>query len=541
MNALPKILDAIIIGGDVPDEYLGKDVREKMRLTVEGFPASFLFLQAYCNNGRDAEQAQAEITRNGVPFVSLNGPYLQAFLQKHGLNVALVPLLSPYKDRFRELLQRKPPAVIISTTFLPFAEHVDKLAAMVKQALPDTIVIAGGIQVWKSYQHKQLLDSGQMDEGIREAVSEHNFFTDPNRPSAVDVFVVSASGEHTLAALLERIREGRDYHELPNLATFHNGRWQFTPQEEEPYTEIKMDWGRHELPPGPVYIPVQAGQGCGFQCAFCDFRDLRSRHLRTAESIVEEIRTIPSVNGLRHVYFTDDNLFSSRNRAREICRALIQSEMKICWRGMVRVSIIDDEVAELMARSGCLEVLLGIESGDADMLQRMGKTVSPDGILRALGCLSRAGINSKSTFIVGFPGETEKTIQNTVDLLNAYPTDGPALHRYLFFRFGVLPLSEVASPESREKYRLKGYGYNWSHSSMTSEEAVAHMGTLHDRIKVELSPNYVLEVPKLPGVTIEDLKQVAVLRNRLARLQRGQDGPATEAALWKRLQAVLAP
>ncbi len=529
-------LDAVIIGGDVPDEYLGKDVREKMRLAVDGYPASLRFLDRYFAHGRDAGKAQADLIDAGLPFVSLNAPHLHTFLHKQGLNTEIVPLLSPHKARFIELMQQGPRAVVISTTFLPFAAHIDKMAGAIKQLAPNTIVIAGGIQIWKSFKHKQLLDNGIMQEQIRDAVSEHNFFTNPSRPSAVDVFVVSARGEDTLAELLTRLRDDRDHSDLPNLAIYKDDRWHFTPQQPEPYREVKMDWSGFPLPPGRLYVPVQAGEGCGFQCSFCDFRGLRTMHLRTAQSIVDEIRTIPPIDGVRRVYFTDDNLFSSGSRARDICRAMIDSGMRVRWRGMVRITIVDDEIAALMADSGCLEVLLGIESGDPGILRNMGKSASPEQILAGLQTLSRVGINTKSTFIVGYPGETDGTLQNTVDLLNAYPTDGPALHRYLFFRFGVLPLSQVASPESRTQFSLRGYGYNWSHATMTSDEAAQHMESLHDRLKVELSPNYVLEVPELPNMTIDNLKRVTVLRNHLARQQRGIPGSTPEADLWDQLE-----
>ncbi len=529
-------LDAVIIGGDIPDEYLGKDVRERTRLTIDGYPASFRFLQRYFANGRDAERTHAELAAEGLPFVSLNGPYLQSHLAKAGLNAELLPLLSPCKDRFLQLMARQPRAVVLSTTFLPFAKHIDKIAAVVKQAAPDTVVIAGGIQVWKSFKHKELLEDGTMDEEIRDAVSEHNFFTDPTRPSAVDLFVVSASGEQTLVDLLSRLRATRYYRDLPNLAFFENGRWVFTRQQSEPYHEVKMNWSQVSLPPGRVFVPVQAGEGCGFQCSFCDFRGLRPIHLRTAESIIDEIRSIPPVDGLRRVYFTDDNLFSSAPRARDICRAIIDSGMRIRWRGMVRVSIVDEEIACLMAESGCLEVLLGIESGDPDILRSMGKNASPDQILRSLQNLTDAGINTKSTFIVGFPGETEQTLKHTVDLLNAYPTNGEVIHRYLFFRFGVLPLSKVASPESRFRFDLRGYGYHWTHATMTSDDAERLMEGLYGQLKVELSPSYVLEVPELQGLTTAQLQEAVILRNHLARQQRGLPPPATTPELWSKLQ-----
>jgi p-methyltransferase len=240
---------------------------------------------------------------------------------------------------------------------------------------------------------------------------------------------------------------------------------------------------------------------------------------------------------LRRVYFTDDNLFTSKARAREILNVLLESGMPIRWRGLIRIDIVDDELADLMARSGCLEVLLGIESGDADMLRRMNKRVSPDRILEGIGILSQYGIHTKSTFLIGFPGETDASIQNTVDLLNAYPTNGDAMHRYLFFTFAVLPLSSVASPASRAKYDLKGYGYHWEHKTMDSAGAAARLEALHDRIRDDLTPNYVLEVPEVPGIAVPDLKRICRARNELARLQRGGFAAIRDTEQWRVIAA----
>jgi p-methyltransferase len=241
------------------------------------------------------------------------------------------------------------------------------------------------------------------------------------------------------------------------------------------------------------------------------------------------MRTIPALDGVRRVYFTDDNLFPGPKRAKEMLRALISAKLGLRWRGLIRASIIDDEVAALMAESGCTEVLLGIESGDAGMLKRMKKLITPAKILQGLETLTRHGISTKSTFIVGFPGETDESLANTVSLLNAYPTGGEAIHRYMFFTYAVLPLSEAAQPAFRAEYDLRGYGYHWQHKTMDSAQAAAKLESLQEQLKPELVPSYVLEVPELPGYSTRQLKRVCQLRNELVQVRRaGGD----ETALW---------
>lgn len=526
-------MDVVLISGDSSQDFLGQDLRDRMRLSVDGHQASLSFLQEYFRTGMNASKAAAALHESEPPFVSLNGPYLTQYLEDRGFSVRHIPLFTPMRDRLAEALAARPAAVVISTTFLPIAAQIDHIAGFVKKHAPDVPVIAGGIQVWKSYQHKLLMDANRISGDIRRAVSEHNYLMDPHRPSPVDILVVSESGEKTLAALLARIADGSSYRDMDNIAFFQDGTWKLNTVVNEQTADISIDWSRHIPKPCAAYVPVQAGLGCGFRCSFCDFCGLRPVAARTPESIIAEIRTIPPLDGVRRVYFTDDNLFPTKKRATEICRAIISSGMKVNWRGLVRISMVDDETAELMAESGGIEVFLGVESGDPGQLARMRKQTNPDAVLAGVHHLSRHGVSTKSSFIIGFPGETEDSVQKTVELLNAYPVDGPAAHRYMFFLFGVLPLSEVAGPESRQAHGLRGYGWEWSHSTMNASTAASIMGTLHERIKPELSPNYVLESPELPGLDIEAIKRVYLLRNRIVT---DQNRSADTAALWKELQ-----
>jgi p-methyltransferase len=541
MGNAPQKHNVIVVGGDAPLEVLGRDVREQSRLMVGESPATLAFLREYFAGGRDAGPAAAALARRGAPFLSLNGPYLCQFLDQHGFVAHWIPLMSTHKAELAEALGKDPLAVVLSTTFLPFAADIDRMARWIKEKAPGVTVIVGGIQVWKSYGHKRLLDAGRITPDIVSAVSEHSYLMDAERASPADLFVIGERGEDTLVGVLESLREGDDAHELDNVAYFKDGRWKINPVVAEPYREVRVEWGRFTPAGGEQYVPVQAGQGCGFHCTFCDFCGLRTRRVRDVESIMGEIRSIPSLTGQRRVYFTDDNLFATADRAREICRAMVGAGLKLRWRGMIRVSVLDEEIVALMAESGCTEVLLGIESGDPDILRAMGKPMTPETILEGIGLLARHGIHTKSTFIVGFPGETDRSVQNTIDLLNAYPTDVPAGHRYLFFTFAVLPLARIASPESRAKYGLRGYGFHWKHATMSSGEAAAYLADIQDAVKPELSPNYVLEVPDIRGLSSEDIKQAYLLRNLIVREQRGLSAKSSAAVLWDRLEELFSP
>ena len=84
----------------------------------------------------------------------------------------------------------------------PFAPRIEAVAAFVKENAPEIPIIAGGIQTWKSYRTRELLEKGVVTEDIRDAVVRDHYLLDPSRPSRIAFLVVSDQGEHTLSLLL---------------------------------------------------------------------------------------------------------------------------------------------------------------------------------------------------------------------------------------------------------------------------------------------------------------------------------------------------
>jgi len=95
--------------------------------------------------------------------------------------------------------------------------------------------------------------------------------------------------------------------------------------------------------------------------------------------------------------------------------------------------------------------------------------------------------------------------------------------------------SPVATAASRAAYGLKGYGYHWEHNTMNSEEAAARMLALHEDIRDELTPSYILEVPEVSGLDVPALKRICRARNQLARLQRQGSSAIKDETQWQEL------
>lgn len=532
-----KKIDAVIIAGDILQEMAGLAEREKNRLHVGGQVATVQFFREYFRNNRDMEKTkQALTTRPRIQYNTANGHYLRQVLGAHGFEVEIISLFSMEKDRLVSLLRDKPGAVIISTTFLQSAVHIDAIASFVREHAPDIAIIVGGMQIWKSYRVMELAAKGLIDDDILPAVTRDHYFIDRRTPRPADIFIINQRGERTLVRVMKALAGGESVASFENVACYTGGEWRLNPITEEEYSEVRIDWSAVNRDFFQAEVPVQAGTGCKFRCEFCDFHSLLPVNMRTAESIIAEIASIPPrPDGTRRVFFTDDNLFASPKFSKEFLVGLVKANLNVKWRAFLRTDVVTPEIAGLMRDSGCINTLLGIESGDATILKNMRKASSPEKILHAVECLDAVGIDTQSLIIVGFPGETAQSVANTAAMINAYPTTGNNVHVYYPFIFSVFALAPVASQKERERFGLKGYLGNWSHNTMNSEEAKTLFDDLHAMIKPEISPIYVEGLASVPW----DKNKIFTFcreRNKLFLLGKGIKTDKTEGEIWEELR-----
>jgi hypothetical protein len=147
-------------------------------------------------------------------------------------------------------------------------------------------------------------------------------------------------------------------------------------------------------------------------------------------------------------------------------RMMIRKEYGFRWTIFYRSDHGDPETIELMAASGCEGVFLGIESGSDAMLKLMNKTSRRAHYMDAIPRLRRAGISTHASLIIGFPGETAATVQETITLLNESPPD--------FFR-AQLWYCDPVTPiwKRRAELGIEGSAFNWSHHTMAAADACA--------------------------------------------------------------------
>jgi radical SAM superfamily enzyme YgiQ (UPF0313 family) len=118
----------------------------------------------------------------------------------------------------------------------------------------------------------------------------------------------------------------------------------------------------------------------------------------------------------------------NRDHVMGICDGIIERDLPVRWTCNSRVDFVDPELLQRMHDAGCWMISWGIESGAPEMLERMHKGITREKARRALRWAKQAGIMNWGYFIIGLPGETERTIRQTIDFAKSLPTDLVLFH-----------------------------------------------------------------------------------------------------------------
>ena len=113
----------------------------------------------------------------------------------------------------------------------------------------------------------------------------------------------------------------------------------------------------------------------------------------------------------------------SAERVTEFCRQIRKRKLDLTWSCNARVNFVSDSLLREMKRAGCWMVSYGIESGSPEMLKKMMKGITKEEVVKALKLTRKNGITSKGFFMIGIPGETIKTMEETLTFINELPLD----------------------------------------------------------------------------------------------------------------------
>jgi len=377
--------------------------------------------------------------------------YLGSYLHRRGFSFGHVNLFQQEKERLRRLLtEQRARTVAITTTLYVTPQPVMDIVRFVRAVDPTVQVVVGG-----PFVRNQTADS--TPDTLR-LLLDH---------VGADLYIDSNEGEQTFARLLGALRDGSPLDPIPNLIWRRNGAWVMNPREPEanPLEDNPIDYGLFGPQVIGQFVSLRTAKSCPFSCAFCGFPQRAGKYTYVETALVErELDALKALGSVTTLTFLDDTFNVPKRRFKEILRMMIAKDYGFRWNSFFRSDHGDEETIALMAQAGCEGVFLGAESGSDHMLDRMNKTSRRRDYVRAIEAFRQNGVSTYASLVIGFPGETYDTVEETISFVEEARPD--------FYR-AQLWYADPVTPvwKQREELGIRGNGFTWSHNTMDAETA----------------------------------------------------------------------
>ena len=293
-------------------------------------------------------------------------------------------------------------------------------------------------------------------------------------------FVVVGEGEQRLVALLRALNAG----ERPEPIQYEMIVEDLDRLPFPDYRLVELASYRRLVASQPS-VGIISSRGCPYRCAFCtstiQAMDRRIRY-RSPENFAAEVGQLRDRYGLRAFKIQDDVFTLSLKRIREIAGLL--APLGVVYRSNARVDLCaKPEMPELLFASGCRHITFGVESGSPRMLEHMGKRHTVDAVRLAIRLAKAAWLIVRANLMIGFPGETWETMQETIELmLDCQP------HEYVVSAFvpypGTDPYQHPAS------YGIQALETDFSEYFLLRRDR----GTSYTFHTADLNPQYIAEM-----------------------------------------------
>ncbi len=388
------------------------------------------------------------VARSGTIYYPIWLCFAAGNLEKAGHRLSLVDM--PARGMTWEVLEKHiaefAPELVIMSTSTPSIANDCEVAAAIAKLIPGIPIVATGTHVTARPQDAFVAGSG---------------------------FTIATRGEYdeTVVDLADALDKDQHLSTVAGISYMRDGELVSTP--DRPLIEdldslpmlakvihdhLHVDDYFFAAARYPMIMMI-TGRGCPNQCIFCVYPQTmhgRRYRLRSPQSVADEFAYIrENLPQVKEIVIEDDTFTADIERSRAISRLLVVAHNRIPWTINVRATL-DLETMRLMRQAGCRTLVVGFESGDAEVLAAMHKGITLEDQKQFARNAKLAGLLVHGCFMAGNPGETRQSLERTLEQALRLDTDTAQ-----FFPLMVYPGTEVFEWASHKGYLRSTVWREW--------------------------------------------------------------------------------
>lgn len=343
----------------------------------------------------------------GVIAPPLGIAYMAGVLQENNIDVEILDASAEdmdFKDVEKELLKRKPDLVAL-TALTPTIGRALETAQVVKETLPDSIVVMGGYH--PTFNFIETLEDENVD------------------------IVIRGEGEYIMLNLVQALENQSSLHDVKGIVFEDKNSKEIVVNPEAPLIQ-DLD----ELPfPALNLLPMKkyrlldmdthmttmiTTRGCPMQCSFCSSAAMHGKKIRerSVENIVDEIEYLNTNYDIDTIAFMDDTFTLKKRKVMAICDEILKRNIEIMWGCTSRVDTLNEKLLKKMKEAGCITIFIGVESADQQQLDNMCKNTTIAKIENAFKIAHKLKIRTIASVALGMPGDTKEIMNKTVKFVH---------------------------------------------------------------------------------------------------------------------------
>ena len=352
--------------------------------------------------------------KNALGFITppLNLMYLASSLEKESYNVKIVDddLLQSGYDKVSKMVEKINPQLVGLTATTSTIKSAMKYVDLVKDLLPDSLTVLGGSHV--TFMPLETLKSSENLDAV-----------------------VMGEGEETIVDFANHSYHGKNDLEDVNGIVYRDlesGNLKTTQKRPLIKDLDSLPFPARHLVPFDSYGASQeqtggiiTSRGCVYSCNYCSSSLIMGKKFRSRspENVLDEIEELTNKYNINDIGFMDDTFMLNKRRADDIANEIKARDVDISYVASSRVDRVDSDLLQNLKSSGLKTIYYGVESGSQRILDLMKKGITLKQAENAVKAAKNAGLDVLTSFILGYPGETEDDINKTIDFSTKLDSD----------------------------------------------------------------------------------------------------------------------